>query len=161
MTKEYEIRTYLKPGDIGYITYLHGILYAKEYGWDHTFEAYVAGPLSDFARSNQPGARIWIVEVSDKIYGSIALTQLDTDHAQLRWFLLDPCLRGKGIGKKLMTLLFDFAKEKDYKSIELWTVKGLEAASALYRRFGFDLTEEHASNIWGTTVIEQKYIVNL
>jgi hypothetical protein len=32
MSEEYEVRTYLKPGDIGSITYLHGILYAKEYG---------------------------------------------------------------------------------------------------------------------------------
>jgi len=161
MTEEYTIRTYLKPGDIGYITYLHGILYAKEYGWDHTFEAYVAGPLSEFAKSHNPGERIWIVEVADKICGSIALTQIGTDIAQLRWFLLDPCLRGKGIGKKLINLLLDFAKEENYQFIELWTVRGLEAAVALYRKFGFELTEEKSSNLWGTTVIEQKYLLSL
>jgi GNAT superfamily N-acetyltransferase len=57
---------------------------------------------------------------------------LADDIAQLRWFLLDPCLRGKGTGKKLLNLLLDFAKEKNYRSIEIWTVKGLEAADALY-----------------------------
>jgi len=147
MSEEYEVRTYLKPGDIGSITYLHGILYAKEYGWDHTFEAYVAGPLSDFARLNNPDERIWIVEVSDKVCGSIALTQVDNFHAQLRWFLLDPCLRGKGIGKKLMTLLLNYAEEKGYQSIELWTVKRLEVAIVLYQKFGFNLVEEHTRNI--------------
>jgi hypothetical protein len=45
------IRTTLRPGDIGYVTYLHGTLYAAEYGWDHTFEAYVAGPLAEFAKA--------------------------------------------------------------------------------------------------------------
>src|SRR5215472_7259139 len=45
------VRTYLKPGDIGAIVSLHGILYAGEYGFDPTFEAYVAGPLAEFVRS--------------------------------------------------------------------------------------------------------------
>ena len=48
------IRTELKPGDIGSLIYLHGVLYAKEHGWDHTFEAYVAGPLAEFAKSHAP-----------------------------------------------------------------------------------------------------------
>jgi GNAT superfamily N-acetyltransferase len=89
------------------------------------------------------------------------LTQVDNFHAQLRWFLLDPCLRGKGIGKKLMTLLLNYAEEKGYQSIELWTVKRLEVAIVLYQKFGFNLVEEHTRNIWGTTVIEQKYMVHL
>lgn len=52
------IRTDLKPGDIGYLTYLHGVLYASEYGWDNTFEAYVAGPLAEFAKAHSNRERI-------------------------------------------------------------------------------------------------------
>ena len=36
------IRHHLRPGDIGYLSYLHGILYAEEYGFDLSFEVYVA-----------------------------------------------------------------------------------------------------------------------
>ena len=50
------IRHDLQPGDVGYITYLHGILYAPEQGWDHTFDSYVAIPLAEFARSRSPGS---------------------------------------------------------------------------------------------------------
>jgi hypothetical protein len=46
-----KIRHTLKPGDIGSITYLHGVLYAQEYGWDHTLEVYVAPLLAKFAAS--------------------------------------------------------------------------------------------------------------
>ena len=37
-----QIRTELKPGDVGYVIYMHGVMYAREYGLDHTFEGGVA-----------------------------------------------------------------------------------------------------------------------
>jgi len=55
------VRHELRPGDIGYLIYLHGVLYAAEQGWDHTFEAYVAGPLGEFGKSHSARERIWII----------------------------------------------------------------------------------------------------
>src|SRR5829696_4489227 len=81
------IRHHLKPGDIGYLTYLHGALYAQEYGWDHTFEAYVAGPLAEFAKSHSDRERIWVVEKDKKVAGSIAIVEVSKEKAQLRWLL--------------------------------------------------------------------------
>jgi hypothetical protein len=46
-----KVRTGLSPGDVGYITYLHGVVYDEEYGLDTTFETYVAKPLAEFALS--------------------------------------------------------------------------------------------------------------
>src|SRR5690349_5103450 len=48
MQPDVSIRTTPAPGDLGAIVAMHGILYAREYGFDPTFEAYVAGPLADF-----------------------------------------------------------------------------------------------------------------
>lgn len=42
-------------------------MYAAEFGWDHTFEAYVAGPLAEFAKSHNDRERIWIVERDGKV----------------------------------------------------------------------------------------------
>ncbi|HEX7772523.1 MAG TPA: hypothetical protein VF435_08870, partial [Pyrinomonadaceae bacterium] len=49
MTMQMRIRTDLQPGDIGYIIYLHGALYAQEYDLDRTFEGDVAIRMGEFA----------------------------------------------------------------------------------------------------------------
>ncbi len=156
-----QIRNELQVGDIGSIVYLHGFLYAKEHGYDYTFEAYVAEPLAQFAKRNNSRERIWIVEGDDKVLGSIAVCEVSKNEAQLRWFLVSPELRGQGIGKRLIQSLLDFAKDQGYESISLWTVKGLEAAKTIYTSFNFILTEEIEHNIWGGMHSEQKYFLEL
>lgn len=155
------IRHDLRPGDIGYLTYLHGTLYAAEYGWDHTFEVYVAGPLAEFAKS--PGAReqIWIVEQQGQVAGSLAIVEAAPEAAQLRWFLLHPDLRGQGLGRQLIEDAIRFCRAQDYALIFLWTVSALTAAAKLYHTVGFQLTEEHAQPLWGATVNEQRYDLRL
>lgn len=155
------IRHDLKPGDIGYLTYLHGILYAKECGWDHTFEAYVAGPLAEFAKSRNDRERIWIVEKGGKIVGSIAVVEASREEAKLRWLLLHPDVRGRGIGRVLVEAAIDFCRENGYHSVHLWTESVLTAAASLYRSVGFELTEEKTHELWGKVVTEQRYDLKL
>ena len=151
------IRHTLRPGDIGYVTYLHGTLYAAEYGWDHTFEGYVAGPLAEFGKSHNDRERIWIVEKDGKVAGSIAIVEASTDEAQLRWLLLHPTLRGQGIGRFLMDEAISFCKENHYSRVFLWTESALTAAASLYASSDFQLTEENTHELWGTIVTEQRY----
>lgn len=158
---DFKIRTELSIGDIGSIIYLHGILYAKEHGYDHTFEAYVAEPLGQFAKRSNNRERIWIVERHEKVVGSIALCEVSHEEAQLRWFLMSPELRGQGIGKRLIEHLIRFALEQGYTSISLWTVKGLEAAKNMYLSFDFVLTKEIEHFVWGSIHTEQAYTLEL
>jgi N-acetylglutamate synthase-like GNAT family acetyltransferase len=156
-----KIRYDLKPGDIGYMIYLHGTLYAEEYGWDHTFEAYVAGPLAEFAQSHHDRERIWIVETEGKVAGSIAIVEASQEKAQLRWLLLHPRLRGHGMGRVLVEEAIRFCRDSGYASVFLWTVSALTAAATLYRSVGFQLTEEHTHELWGAMVTEQRYDLDL
>lgn len=155
------IRNNLIPGDIGYITWLHGILYAREQGWDFTFEAYVAGPLSEFAKISSPRQRIWIAEKEGRIVGSTAIVEAAPHEAQLRWLLVDPSVRGLGLGKKLVHEAIDFSKAQDYRKIFLWTVSALSTAAVLYRSCGFKKTEETSTKGWGAPVLEERYDLDL
>ena len=159
----------LCPGDIGYITYMHATLYAPEQGWDYTFDIYVAIPLAEFAQSQSqsqfqspspspsPRERIWILKDGDRIVGSVAIVKCSEEQAQLRWLLLEPEIRGRGIGRWLVEEATDFSRISGYKSIFLWTVDTLYIAANLYRSVGFVQKERLTHEIWGSTVTEVKY----
>ncbi|MGE5528533.1 MAG: GNAT family N-acetyltransferase [Patescibacteria group bacterium] len=151
------IRHDLQPGDVGRIITLHGELYAREHCFDCTFEAYVAGPLAEFVKTRTDRERIWLVDHTEPVMGCIAIVKHDEARAQLRWFLLHPSLRGRGLGKKLLGEAVAFCQEMGYESVFLWTVGGLHAAAGLYRAAGFTLTEEHERLLWGRRLVEQRY----
>src|SRR3954464_3514282 len=88
------IRTDLRPGDVGAIVRLHGTVYARERGWDATFEAYVAGPLAGFVLSGSDRQRIWVAERGGELVGCVAVVTAAPGTAQLRWFLVAPGARG-------------------------------------------------------------------
>ncbi len=155
------IRTTIKPGDTGYITFMHGKLYAEECGFDHTFEPYVAIPLSEFIKNQGPRERIWIVERDGLVMGSVAVVKCSDEQAQLRWLLLDPEIRERGVGRQLIEEALAFTRRCGYSSIFLLTVDILPRAAGLYKSFGFKVTEETKTRMWGREMTEQKYELNL
>lgn len=159
--KSISIRNDLRPGDVGYITYLHAILYAPEQGWDHTFDSYVAIPLAEFAMRKSPRERIWIVEKDGRIAGSLAIVEFSDREAQLRWLLLHPDLRGRGLGRRLVEEALAFCRGAGYRSIFLWTVDTLPEAGGLYRQAGFREREWVTHELWGRTVTEVRHELQL
>jgi GNAT superfamily N-acetyltransferase len=155
------IRTNLKPGDLGSIVSLHGTLYAREYGFDPTFEAYVAGPLAEFVRAASGRERLWMAERDGAIVGCVAIVAASATVAQLRWFLVDPAARGQGLGKQLLHEAVQFCQEAGYETVILWTVAALKAAAHLYRLAGFRKVEAKSGNRWGVDVVEEKYELRL
>ncbi len=151
------IRTELRPGDMGYVTYLHGHLYKEEYNFGNVFESYVSSGLQEFYSKYDPATnRVWVCEHENKIIGFLLLMNRGTA-AQLRYFIIEPHYRGIGLGKKLMKLYMDFFRECKYQSSYLLTTHELHAAASLYTRYGFRLTEEKESTAFGKSLKEQRY----
>jgi ribosomal protein S18 acetylase RimI-like enzyme len=155
------VRTRLRPGDVGYIVYLHGIAYAQERGFDTSFEAYVARPLADFVLSGSPRERLWVAERDGRIVGCVAIVAAAPQTAQLRWFLVHPGARGTGLGTRLLAEAVAFCKDCGYANVILWTESALTAAARLYQAAGFRKTEERAGRMWGVDLVEEKYELEL
>jgi N-acetylglutamate synthase-like GNAT family acetyltransferase len=154
------IRRHLLPGDLGEITALHGRIYAEEWGHDATFEAMVAAGLADPAGRGWPGPTegVWIVEEDGRIAGCLGLTDEGEGEGRLRWFVLHPSLRGRGLGRTLLGELFAKAEQVGYRRITLETFSDLEAAAHLYREHGFELVWEDTRPRWGRAAVTyQRY----
>src|SRR5687768_4838719 len=95
-----ELRRALLPGDLGSLVRLHGVTYAREHGFDATFEAYVAGPLAEFVLRGSQREGIWIAEQKEQIVGCVGIVAASEKEAQLRWFLVVPDARGCGLGRR-------------------------------------------------------------
>jgi GNAT superfamily N-acetyltransferase len=156
-----KVRIDLRPGDVGSIIALHGVIHARECGFDPTFEAYVATPLAEFVRTGSPRERLWVAERGGTVVGCIAIVAASAELAQLRWFLVDPSARGIGLGKRLLGEALSFARQAAYRDVILWTVSTLATAAHLYRMAGFRKVEEKPGRMWGVDVVEEKYALTL
>lgn len=152
-----EIRSF-KSHDIEHIIERHMELYKGEYGFDDTFRDYVSNAIYDFVKSKKRNKEnIWVAELNGKVVGSIAIVKVDDSTVQLRWFLIEPDTRGKGLGKRLMTTAIEFCKENNYSRVFLWTINNLKAARHLYKHYGFELSETSEHDIWGKHLIEERW----
>lgn len=160
--KNITIRTGLRPGDLGYVIYLHGSMYGQEYQYGVSFETYVAKGMYEFyAQYDEEKDRVWICEDEGQIIGFLLGMHRSEQIAQLRFFILLPGYRGMGLGKKLMELFMEYLREKKYQSCYLWTTNQQATAAFIYKRMGFELTKEKSSNAFGIELLEQRYDLHL
>ncbi len=150
-----------KPGDIGYIIHRHGVIYAREYGFNVDFDAYVASGMADFIENKTPEQDLWVAECRDHFAGSVAIVRHDTHTAQLRWLIVEPEQRQRGIGKQLVKQAIRFAADNGYRSVILWTIDFLDSARRIYANTGFQLAETKVTQVWGKTITEECWRLNL
>src|SRR5258708_39861462 len=122
------LRTELHPADLQPIIDLHGRVYSAECGWNATFKSYVAAPLIEFQRRTLTRQRLWLAESAGTLIGCVAIVEASAEVAQLRWFVVAPEARGKGLGTLLLTSSLAFAREKGVATGSLWTEKSLTRA---------------------------------
>lgn len=82
----------------------------------------------------------FVVENDQKVVGGGGLAKLeggDGTVCEIRKMFFLPVARGLGLGRKLLIILLDKARERGYSSSYIETLKRMENANALYESLGF------------------------
>ncbi|SDI01944.1 bifunctional helix-turn-helix transcriptional regulator/GNAT family N-acetyltransferase [Nonomuraea jiangxiensis] len=147
-----------RPGDLGWVVYRHGVLYAQEYGWGTEFERLVARITADFDPAHDAG---WIAEVGGERAGCVFCVRQDATTAKLRLLLVEPSARGLGLGRRLVEECVRHARAEGYKRITLWTRDCLVSALRIYQAAGFELESEQPGRENGIELTEQVWTRDL
>ena len=150
-----------RPGDFGWIVSRHGVLYAREQGWDERFEADVAHIVLQFLESRSRRKRCWIAEIDGRPVGSVYVVERTPKVAQLRALLIEPEARGMGLGRALVARCIAFARKAGFRKLMLVTYAHLEAARRTYTAAGFRVTREAPERIYGKRLTGQRWELDL
>lgn len=158
LPKGVSLRTDLRAGDIGSIARLHGTLYTAEHGLDRRFEAQVAAGLATAVEAGWPDrGAVRIAERDGHFAGSVAITVEDPSLARLRWVLLDPSVRGIGLGQRMISEVVADADSLGVDRVDLITFSDLRTAGGIYRSLGFEVIDSKRFSGWGRPILMQHY----
>lgn len=148
----------LEPGDAGWIVSRHAEVYARDEGYDSSFEALVAEIVAGFLRNHDPGReRGWIAARGDRRVGSIFCVRETDQAAKLRLFLLEPDERGSSLAQQMIETCIGFARDRGYARMRLWTHESHHAAGRVYARNGFRLVQSSPTREFGCDVVDQTW----
>jgi DNA-binding MarR family transcriptional regulator/GNAT superfamily N-acetyltransferase len=151
-----------QPGDMGWVVGTHGRLYAQEYGWDMSFEAMVAEIAAAFVKNfDATRERGWIAVANGGPVGSAFVVRDSDDVARLRLLIVDPAVRGHGLGRRLTEECIAFARAAGYARMTLWTHSVLSAARHIYEQAGFRLSAQETYTGFGKDLVGETWDLSL
>jgi GNAT superfamily N-acetyltransferase len=147
-----------QASDANWVSRMHGALYAREAGFDDTFETLVRRILDDFITRNDTAHEMgWIAERQGERLGCIFCMREDDTTARLRLFLLIPAAQGLGLGRRMVETCMGFARDRGYRGMCLTTHESHRAACALYRKTGWQMVSSRPTRSYGQPLVEQSW----
>jgi GNAT superfamily N-acetyltransferase len=159
------IRRSFRRGDATAVAGLHDRVYRGEHARNEAFVAAVFGTVVAAVARGWPhhGGSVWLLddESEERLSGSLGLTDEGAGIGRVRWFVLAPELRGRGLGRSLINELIREARTQGLTRLELDTFSALAAAAHIYRSVGFRVVTARGRDDWGPRIVYQRYVLDL
>jgi GNAT superfamily N-acetyltransferase len=157
------VRRELGRGDAEAIAAIHARVYEPEFGMNHNFCESVRSSVNASIANGWPeaGGAVWLIDGESGLAGSLALTDEGDGLGRVRWFVLAPELRGRGLGRRLVQELIAEARAAGLTRLELETFNALAVAAHIYRTAGFRLIWARERADWGRPITYQRYELEL
>ena len=134
------------------------IEYTKFLGRDLTFQN-LDDELNDIAKKYcPPNGRLLCAQIDEKIIGCVAYHKFDENRCEMKRLFVLEDYRKFYVGKKLIEEILFFAKNDGYKEMILDTIKPLQSAIHLYKKFGFVETEPYYKNPMSDVIYMKKFL---
>ena len=158
----YGLRREVRPGDAEAIVDLHRRVYSVEYAMEEPFVEGVAQTVTEACERGWPeGGGAWLVDGAEGLAGCLGLTAEGNGAGKIRWVVLQPELRGLGLGRRMITEAVDEARRLGMTRLELHTFAALTTAGAIYKELGFEVVGAEEMDAWGPRITYQHYLLNL
>src|SRR5690606_24194109 len=108
----------------------------------------------------EKGGEIFFAICDGKVAGTVAMLKFPDDAFELAKMAVSPEFQGRGIANILMAKCIEFAEHKGARTIFLESNTKLANAIALYRKFGFEETEQDKNTPYSRCNIRMELAIN-
>ena len=145
----------MRAGDVGLAISRQADIYAREYGWDASFEALLCEIGGRFLTQFDPVCEAGLVAERDGAALGMAFVArgAQAGEAKLRMVYVENAARGAGVGTALVRAALAFARGAGYRRMTLWTNDVLAPARRLYEREGFALVRSEPHRSFGVDLV--------
>ncbi|QYA27047.1 GNAT family N-acetyltransferase [Gramella sp. MT6] len=112
------------------------VYWLEEFFWVEPHDEDVLGDPEKYII--EPGGNIFFIKDNDKVIGCVALMKIENKIFELTKMAVKPEYRGKKIGQELMKYTLNFAREKEWNKLIIYSNRKLENAIHLYKKYGFN-----------------------
>ena len=114
--------------------------------------ALIAAPASELT---PPNGLFLLARHGGDAVGCGAVRTLDADHAEIKRMWVDPAVRGRGIGRRLLAALESAAAGLGRRTVRLDTTAFLTEALSLYRSAGYTAIPAYNDNPYSAHWLEK------
>ena len=126
--------------------------YAEFLGHDLEFQGFSEELESLSEMYGPPKGALLLAYVEDQPVGVVGLREFEQGIAEMKRMYVLEGYQGMGFGKALTQAFLDHARDLGYQRVRLDSIRELDGALRLYRRFGFEEIEPYRFNPHPETV---------